>query len=119
MEKTNTWNDFLGAVDRVGRGEQYFSSQSSGIAPLPRPLLAQRNVAYVGIPLSAQENEVMRLIATGRTSKEIAGKLFISVATVDTHRTNLMTKLQVRNVAGLVLYAFQHGLLDQTLEAPV
>ncbi|MEO5721650.1 MAG: LuxR C-terminal-related transcriptional regulator, partial [Chthoniobacterales bacterium] len=60
------------------------------------------------------EQEVLQHIALGGTSKEIAGKLFISVATVETHRTNLMSKLGVRNVAGLVLYAFQHGLVEPT-----
>ena len=113
VEKTNTWDDFLGAVDRVGRGEQFFSSKSSGVTPLPRETLEQRKQRYVGAPLSPREREVFRLIALGSTSKEIAAKLFISVATVETHRTNLMSKLRVRNVAGLVLYAFQNGLLDK------
>ncbi len=52
------------------------------------------------------------MIALGGTNKEIAGQLFISVATVETHRTNLTPRLGVRNVAGLVLYAFQNGLVD-------
>ncbi len=112
VEKTNTWDDFLQAVDRVGRGEQYFSSKSSGVSPLSRETLEQRKSQYVGAPLSPREREVFRLIALGSTSKEIAAKLFISVATVETHRTNLMSKLGARNVAGLILYAFQHGLLD-------
>ncbi len=111
VEKTNTWDDFLGAVDRVGRGEQYFSSKSSGVAPLPRAALAQPARRYSGA-LSPREEEVLRLIALGSTSKEIATQLFISVATVETHRANLMSKLSVRNVAGLVLYAFQHGLVE-------
>jgi DNA-binding NarL/FixJ family response regulator len=112
VEKTNTWDDFLGAVNRVGRGEQYFSSKSSGVTPLSRAALEQRSKRYVGTPLSPRESEVIRLIAQGCTSKEIASKLFISVATVETHRTNLMSKLGVRNVAGLVLYAFQTGLVE-------
>ena len=112
VEKTNTWDDFLHAVDRVGRGEQYFSSKSNGIKPFSRETLEQRKRHYIGVPLSPREREVIRLIALGSTSKEIATKLFISVATVETHRTNLMSKLGVRNVAGLVLYAFQNGLLD-------
>jgi DNA-binding NarL/FixJ family response regulator len=113
VEKTNTWDDFLGAVDRVGRGEQYFSSKSAGVVPLDRAALTQRQKDYTG-PLSPREQEVIRLIAHGSTSKEIAGKLFISAATVETHRTNLMSKLGVRNVAGLVLYAFQNGLVETT-----
>lgn len=112
VEKTNTWEDFLGAIDRVGRGEQYFSSKSSGVKPLSRAALAQRARRYVGIALSPREVEVLKLIAGGGTSKEIAGKLFISAATVETHRANVMSKINVRNVAGLVLYAFQHGLVE-------
>lgn len=117
VEKTNTWDDFLGAVDRVGRGEQYFSSKSSGVTPLSRAALAARPRRYIGMALSRREEEVLRYIALGGTSKEIAGKLFISAATVETHRTNLMSKLNVRNVAGLVLYAFQHGLVEPGMKA--
>jgi len=112
VEKTNTWDDFLRAGDRVGRGEQFFSSQSSGIKPFSGEVVEQRKRRYIGVPLSPREVEVVRLIALGSTSKEIATKLFISPATVETHRTNLMSKLGVRNVAGLVLYAFQYGLVD-------
>ena len=112
VEKTNTWDDFLHAVDRVGRGEQYFSSKSNGVQPFSSKTLEQRKRRYVGTPLSPREREILCLIALGSTSKEIAAKLSISTATVETHRTNLMSKLGVRNVAGLVLYAFQHGLLD-------
>ncbi|MGI8820781.1 MAG: response regulator [Chthoniobacterales bacterium] len=118
VEKTNTWDDFLGAVDRVGRGEQYFSSQSSGVTPLSRAALQQKPKRYAGTLLSPREQEVISLIADGSTSKEIATKLSISVATVETHRTNLMGKLGVRNVAGLVLYAFQNGLVDLVPRAP-
>jgi DNA-binding NarL/FixJ family response regulator len=114
VEKTNTWDDFLVAVDRVGRGEQYFCAKSAGVVPM-------KNSAAVAAPqtngsgrsvLSPREQEVIRLIAAGCTSKEIASRLFISAATVETHRTNLMSKLGVRNVASLVLYAFQRGLVD-------
>ncbi len=112
VEKTNSWDDFLGAVERVGHGGQYFSSKSSGITPLPRAVATPRPKRYIGAPLSPREHEVLLLIANGNTSKEIAHKLFISAATVETHRTNLMSKLSVRNVAGLVLYAFQNGLVQ-------
>ncbi|MEZ4757958.1 MAG: response regulator transcription factor [Flavobacteriales bacterium] len=58
---------------------------------------------YVG--LTAREREIIRLIALERTNGEIAAALFISEDTVKTHRKNLMTKLNVRSVAGLVKYA--------------
>lgn len=115
VEKTNTWDDFLSAVDRVGRGEQYFSSKTSGVTPLPRETLLQKRRPQLGCAISPREIEVLRLIALGNTSKEVATQLFISVGTVETHRAKVMEKLGLRNVAGLVLYAFQHGLV----EAPV
>ena len=51
------------------------------------------------------------MIAQGQTSNETASKLYISVQTVETHRANLMTKLGVHNVAGLVLFAIRSGLI--------
>jgi len=113
VEKTNSWDDFLVAVDRVARGDQYFSSKSNLLPPTPAAA-PETSVRTSPSLLSPREQEVIRLIAQGCTSKEIATKLFISVATVETHRTNLMTKLGVRNVASLVLYAFQNGLVQTT-----
>jgi len=55
---------------------------------------------------------VLKLIAEERTNKEIAGLLFISIRTVDTHRHNLLEKLEVRNTAGLVKYALRNGIID-------
>jgi predicted transcriptional regulator len=54
---------------------------------------------------------VLRLIADEYSNSEIANKLFISIRTVDTHRRNLLEKLQVKNTAGLVKYAISKGLL--------
>jgi DNA-binding NarL/FixJ family response regulator len=112
VEKTNSWDDFLIAVDRVGRGEQYFSSKSNGVEPAQAA--ASPRAKGNGASLSPREQEIITLIANGQTSKEIAARLFISPATVETHRTNLMSKLGARNVASLVLYAFQTGLVDAT-----
>jgi len=60
---------------------------------------------------SSREIEILRLIAFEFTSKEIANTLFISRETVNTHRKNLMNKLGVKNVAGLIRSAFEHNLL--------
>jgi DNA-binding CsgD family transcriptional regulator len=62
--------------------------------------------------LTEREKEVLILIAEERTSLEIAEELHISKHTVETHRKNLISKLQVRNVSGLVKYAVQQGLVD-------
>lgn len=62
--------------------------------------------------LTDREKEVLRLIAMERTSKEIAEELFISPHTVESHRKNLISKLQVRGLSGLVKFAIQSGLVE-------
>jgi DNA-binding NarL/FixJ family response regulator len=63
-------------------------------------------------PLSPRENAVLRLIAEGKTTKEVATALDLSVKTVDSYRTSLMTKLDIHHVAGLVRYAVRRGLIQ-------
>ncbi|MFZ1729395.1 MAG: response regulator transcription factor [Bacteroidota bacterium] len=63
-------------------------------------------------PLTKRETEILRLIAEGLTNREIGEKLYISIRTVNTHRTNLMQKLKLHETAGLVRYAIKNGLLS-------
>lgn len=112
VEKTNTWAEFIEAVERVSRGERYFYTQTAtdgtaGSRAARRHLDLTRNAT-----LSAREREVLKLVAEGHSSKEIAGALGISVGTIDVHRVNLMKKIEVKNVAGLVAFAFHIGLID-------
>jgi DNA-binding NarL/FixJ family response regulator len=62
--------------------------------------------------LSSREKEILILIAQEFTGSEIAKRVFISLNTVNTHRRNLISKLNVKNTAGLVKYAIENGLLD-------
>ena len=62
--------------------------------------------------LSEREREILQLIAEGHSGKEIAELLSISPATVDTHRTHILQKLDVHNTAELVLYAVRHGVVS-------
>jgi two-component system response regulator NreC len=78
--------------DLIGESESNFDSKKS--------LLTEREI------------EIIKLIVEGLSNKEIADKLFISPRTVDTHRTNLMKKLEVNNVAGLVRYAIRNGFMN-------
>lgn len=61
--------------------------------------------------LTSREKEVLVMIAEGLTSPQIAGKLFLSPHTVDSHRKNLLTKFEVNNTAGLIKVAARHGLI--------
>lgn len=111
VEKTNTWDDFIDAVNCVSGGERYFRSSSpKSKTPSRKPVSRAGGVPK--LQLSRREREVLTLIAAGSTSKEAAAKLFISVDTVETHRANLMSKLGVRNVAALVLYAVRNGMVE-------
>ena len=114
-EKTNTWGAFVDAIDRVAAGQHYFSAHSvAGLVGAPRSPTEQD--APGTATLSPRETEILQLVASGRSSKEVAQKLGICVGTVDVHRANLMKKLHIRNVAGLVAYAFQAGLIATTPE---
>ncbi|MCK5070190.1 MAG: response regulator transcription factor [Desulfocapsa sp.] len=62
-------------------------------------------------PLTSRETEILQLVAEGLTNQEIAKVLFISPSTVDTHRKNIMAKLDIHSVAGLVKYAIQHKII--------
>ncbi len=64
------------------------------------------------IKLTKREKEILQQVAEGLTNQEIAQRLFISPQTVDTHRKNLMAKLDIHSVAGLVKYALRHGYIS-------
>lgn len=101
VEKTNTWDDFLVAVDRVSGGQRYFCADGK------RDSAKEQSNS---VRLTPREREILKLIAHGLTTKEIAAKLFISIPTVETHRSNLMSKTGGRNMADLVRFAIDAGL---------
>ena len=63
-------------------------------------------------PLTTREREVLQLVAEGKTTKEISAILGVSVKTADAHRTRLMQKLNIHDIAGLTRYAIRHGLIQ-------
>jgi DNA-binding NarL/FixJ family response regulator len=108
--KTAGYEEFLVAIAEVAAGREYLSegAKAAVIAGL-----SSRRSATDAVHLTRREREILTLIAGGRTTGEIAAILFISGLTVETHRHNLMRKLGLRNVAGLVRYAMEHGLADE------
>jgi DNA-binding NarL/FixJ family response regulator len=63
-------------------------------------------------PLTARQTEVLRLIASGRLNKQIAGEMGITTKTVENHRSALMRKLDLHNIALLTLFAVRSGIVD-------
>ena len=105
--KSSALHELVQAVAAVSRGEIYLSPGVS--RTVVQAFLAGSPLA--ADPLSTREREVLQLIAEGRNMKEIGDLLGISSRTAETHRTRIMTKLQIHDVAGLVRYAIKHGLI--------
>jgi RNA polymerase sigma factor (sigma-70 family) len=97
------------AIQTVIRGEVYISPETSRKTLLEYGKGTKRDLLAT---LSPRQREVLRLIAEGRTTKQIAQLLEISVKTVETHRAQLMERLDIHDVAGLVRYAIIVGLID-------
>ncbi len=105
--KDNAFVDLLYAISTVSSGGTFISpSLSKSILEAPDNEEKKPQI------LTLRECEVLRLIASGLTNKQIADKLFISVKTVETHRKNIMQKLDVHTIADLVKYTIKTGLLD-------
>lgn len=108
--KNSASDELLIALDAVARGETYLSPPIAGSvvaralhgAPAPRPGDERR--------LTSREREVLQLVAEGKSSKEIGVILHIAVATVETHRRQIVDKLNLRTIAELTKYAIREGL---------
>ncbi|MBL0742718.1 response regulator transcription factor [Chryseolinea lacunae] len=110
----NTGSDELvAAIHAVAKGDSYYSSSVSASLLKALTNLKSKTPARPNkdIPLSEREIQVLQLIAQECSNGEIAEKLFISIRTVDTHRRNILEKLQVKNTAGLVKYAIEKALI--------
>ncbi len=106
------------ALRTVARGESYLSPAVSRhvidgyvqrITP-PEPVTPPINLP--GPQLSIRQKEILKLIAQGYTSKDIARQMGLKAKTIDSHRTNLMKELNIHDIAGLVRYAIRIGLIS-------
>jgi DNA-binding NarL/FixJ family response regulator len=107
--KSCAQDELISAIRKVAAGQQFFSPEVTLSLLNPTP----NNPLNTNQPelLTDRETEILKLIAEGFSNKEIGSKLFISHRTVDTHRTNLMKKLNSSNIAGLISYAIKNGIV--------
>jgi DNA-binding NarL/FixJ family response regulator len=103
--KETAGNELIAAIHQVVRGRTYLTPR---LAPDVLPLLARR--AASGDGLTSRQGEVLRLIASGRTMKEIAAALGLSPRTVEGHKYQMMQVLGVETTADLIRYAIKHDL---------
>lgn len=107
-------NELINAIKRVAQGESYFSKDVTQtiMKSLVSPSKKKEGSKNENLPkISRREQEVLDLIVKEFTTQEIANQLFISLKTVESHRRSLLTKLNVRNTAGLVRVAIENQLL--------
>ena len=109
--------EIFAAVRAVAGGENFFSPTVSklivdGFIRKAKEEKETHPAVASKTRLTGRETEVLKYIAQGLSSPQIAGKLFLSVNTVNTHRNNLMQKLDIHDTAGLVRYAFESGLAE-------
>jgi DNA-binding NarL/FixJ family response regulator len=101
--KNATQQELMEAINTVAKGKTYLSDEAASV-------LKKNDTTDMPL-ITRREKEVLELIAEGLTNIEIAEKLFISSATVDTHRKNLLIKFQTKNTASLVKTAMQLQLI--------
>ena len=105
--KDSDKDEFVFALNSISKGKQFYSSSllESGIN---KQIESKSNVSV----LTERETEVLKLIAEGFSNQEVGEKLFLSPKTIDSHRTNLMKKLEVHNVVELVRYAIKNKIVE-------
>ena len=111
--KSDAARDLVAAVEALRRDKTYFTSKvasmvlegylKAGIQPAPAALGKNR--------LTPREREIVQLLAEGKSTKEVAVALGLSVKTAETHRSNIMRKLQLHSVSDLVLYAVRNNIV--------
>ena len=110
--KESAEEDLLRAARAVSQGKPFFSPAiTQTLLEDYMRVLKQEGLSDTFELLTAREKEVLQLLAEGKTNKEVASILDVSLYTVESHRTNLMQKLNVHNTAEIVLYAVRKNLV--------
>jgi DNA-binding NarL/FixJ family response regulator len=107
--KNTSQKELTEAIKSVIQGKRYLPKKISDI--LLNDSIGINNSSYFIPKLTVREKEILHLIIQEFTTEEIAAKIFVSTKTVESHRSNLIQKLGVKNTAGLVRVAFEKGLV--------
>lgn len=112
--KSDAGRDLIAAVQALSQHGSFFTSK---VAEMVLAGYRQRNLpspAEAGprLPLSAREREILQLLAEGKSNKEIAQVLHLSVKTVETHRSNIMHRLDLHSIGDLIRYALRHHMVE-------
>ena len=111
MLKSDAGSELLAAVDAVRRHHAFLSSQVSRMLHGSSAIATKHDVPPKE-PLSPRERQILQLLAEGRSTKEIATALEITIKTAETHRSNIMRKLDLHHVTELVRYAIRNQVVQ-------
>ena len=110
--KDSAEGDLIGAIHAITDGKSFFSPAISRILVEDyMRQLEQQHVEDTYELLTAREREILQLLAEGKTNKEVAAMLNLSIYTVETHRTHILQKLNLHSVPELILYAVRKGII--------
>ncbi len=110
--KDCAFDELANAIRHVAAGNTYLSPRIADVVVKEYLHKSTDPVSAAGSVLTAREREIIQLIAEGMSAKEIASHLNVSVKTVETHRRNIMEKLDTRSIAELTKYAVREGLVS-------
>jgi len=111
--KDSAESDLVRAIRSVAEGKSYFSPAVSKVLLEDYMKKLQRTGSEDSYDLlTPREREILQLIAEGKSNKDVANLLHLSVYTVETHRANLMEKLKLKSVPELILYAVRKGIIS-------
>jgi DNA-binding NarL/FixJ family response regulator len=108
--KNITSDELIDVVREVSTGNKAFSKSASQLMAGRYADIAKKSTTAPKKRITKREREILKLIVEGYTSAEIAKSLYISTRTVETHRSNLMGKLNLKNTAALVRFAMEENL---------
>jgi DNA-binding NarL/FixJ family response regulator len=113
MLKTDAGRDIFAALNALRQHKLYFTSRVSELV-LRGYLTGEDAVPHESpsLTLTPREREIVQLLAEGRSNKEVAGTLRISIKTVETHRAHIMNKLHLHSVSDLVRYAIRNHIIE-------
>jgi DNA-binding NarL/FixJ family response regulator len=110
LPKDIAGKELIEAIYEVNEGHEYFSQNISNI--VMRSLMRENQKDKIQSGLTKRETEVLTLVANGLMNKEVAHQLHISVRTVDCHKNNIMSKLNLNSTAELVKYAIRNHIIE-------
>jgi len=111
--KDSAEGDLIAAIRAISEGKSFFSPAISRILVEDyMRQLEQQHAEDTYELLTAREREILQLLAEGKTNKEVASMLNLSVYTIETHRTHILQKLNLHNVPELILYAVRKGIIS-------